>query len=87
MNLDTVMQLLRYVLLAGGGFAVGRGWITNAQVELIGGFAAVVIPAAWGLYVKWNTSPVKDTVILSKNVPSINSATGSTEPAPTNRRP
>lgn len=76
MNQDTVWQIIRYALIAGGGFFAGKGYITQEQLQAVIGFAAVVVPAAWGLWVKWNTSPVLDKIVEARNVPVVNSATG-----------
>jgi hypothetical protein len=82
MNADTAFQIVRYVLLFGGGLIVGRGWITNVQLELIVGFVLTVLPAAWGLYVKWNTTPVLDVVIAARDLPTVSGATGAKLPEP-----
>lgn len=79
MNADTAWQIIRYALIAGGGFFAGKGYISEEQVQALIGFAAIVVPAAWGLWVKWNTSPVLDKVIIANAVPTVNSATGGKE--------
>lgn len=78
MNQDSIWQIIRYVLIAAGAFFAGKGWVTEDQwiaiVSAIGG----VFAALWGLYVKWNTSPVLDKVIAQKSVPVVSGATGET---------
>ncbi len=76
MNQDTVFQLIRYVLIAGGGYIVGKGWASETQWEAVIGLVGVILPALWGFYVKWNTKPVLDKVIIRQDLPTVSSATG-----------
>jgi hypothetical protein len=76
MNADTVFQLIRYVLIAAGGYITGKGWANEVQWEALIGFVAIILPAAWGLYVKWRTSPVEDKIIVRQDLPTVSSATG-----------
>ncbi len=76
MNADSIFQLIRYMLIAVGGYITGRGWANEAQWEAVIGFVAVLLPAIWGLYVKWRTSPVSDKVIAREDIASVSSATG-----------
>lgn len=42
---------LRGLLMLGAGFAVGRGWLQQAEVELVVGALLAVIGAGWAVYV------------------------------------
>ena len=35
MNADTIWQLIRYVLIAAGGYIVGKGWASETQWEAV----------------------------------------------------
>ena len=76
MNSDTIWQLIRYVLIAAGAFATGKGWATEAQWTAVIGAVSALFPIIWGLYVKWNTTPVLDSVVAKKDLPTTSSATG-----------
>lgn len=76
MNQDSIWQILRYVILFGGGLAVGRGWITNEQLALIVGAIGSVFAVLWGVYVKWNTTPVPTSVAVRQDLPAVSGATG-----------
>lgn len=51
MNMDQVLSAVRWVITSGGGYAVGRGWITADQVTLIAGIGAAVVPLVWSFFV------------------------------------
>lgn len=76
MKWDTIWQIARYILIAGGGIAVGKGWITNEQlltaVGAIGSIGAVI----WGLFVKSGTTAVPDEVAKREDIPTVSAATG-----------
>ena len=76
MNADTIFQLIRYVLIAVGGYITGKGWANETQWEALIGFVAILLPALWGFYVKWNTKPVSEKVIARQDLPTVSSATG-----------
>jgi hypothetical protein len=87
MNKDTIWQLVRQALLAGGAALATKYGMDAAQVgsaiDLT--YAAVMASVAagsaiWGLYVKWNTRAVPNATAMRHDVPTINAATGQTEP-------
>jgi hypothetical protein len=55
-----ITTLVRYVLTAFGGYALGKGLIDNDTLNLVTGFVTVAIPAAWGL---WKTYQHKKQAI------------------------
>lgn len=76
MKWDTIWQIIRYILIAGGGVAVGKGWITNEQLLTIVGAIGSVGAIVWGLFVKAGTTAVPDTVAARSDVPTVSAATG-----------
>jgi hypothetical protein len=76
MKWDTVWQIVRYVLIAGGSFIVGKGYITEAQaLEIIGAIGSVG-GVIWGLFVKSGTTAVPDNVATRADIPTVSGATG-----------
>lgn len=76
MKWDTVWQITRYILIAGGGIAVGKGWITNEQLLTIVGGVGSVGGVIWGLFVKAGTTAVPDAAAVRSDVPTVSGATG-----------
>ncbi len=80
---DQLWQTIRYVLLIGGGFMAGRGWVTmdqvNTLIDNLPGIIGAVTSAAtaiWGLYVKFGTKSVPAATAARSDVPTVSSATG-----------
>lgn len=40
----------RYLLTAGGAFALGKGWVDDDTLQFLTGLLTVAAPAAWGIY-------------------------------------
>lgn len=83
MNQDIVWQLLRYLLIAGGGYLASRGLIDQGSVEGIVAAVGTLVIAGWGIYVKWSTKAVPIAVVVASEVrpdvptiPTVSSATG-----------
>lgn len=83
MNIDTVVQALRYAILIGGGVVVGLGWATKEQLTTLSNalpevIAAIVTAATalWGFYVKWNTKSVPTVIAEKPSVPVVSTVTG-----------
>ena len=55
-----ISTLLRYVVAAGGAFALGKGWIDDATLQFLTALVTVVLPMGWGL---WKTYTAKDKLI------------------------
>ena len=49
MTSDSVWQIVRYLLIAAGSFATGKGWVTADQVTGIIGAIGTLFTVAWGL--------------------------------------
>lgn len=45
-----ISTLLRYVVAAGGAFALGKGWIDDATLQALTALATVALPMAWGIF-------------------------------------
>lgn len=82
MKWDTIWQIARYILIAGGGVAVGKGWITNEQMLTVVGTVGSVGAVLWGLFVKAGTSAVPDAVAARSDVPTVSGATGAVHTGP-----
>lgn len=76
MKWDSVWQILRYILIAGGGFLTGKGYITAEQVTTIVGAIGSIGAVVWGLYVKAGTQAVPDAVADRPSIPTVSAATG-----------
>lgn len=55
--------LLRYVLAAGGAYAIGKGWIDGELLTLITGFATIAVPTFFGMWKVYNSK--KESVVLA----------------------
>jgi len=77
MNSDTIWQIVRYILIAAGSFATGKGWVTADQVTTIIGALGSLFAVAWGLFVKAGTTAVPDATAARADVPTVSAATGS----------
>ena len=79
MNQDTIWQILRYGLIAGGSFFVGKGYVTSADVTTVVGAVGAIFPVAWGIYVKANTRAVPAATAARSDVPTVSAATGAVQ--------
>lgn len=55
-----ISTLLRYLVAAGGAFALGKGWIDDATLQFLTALATVALPMAWGI---WKTYTAKQKLI------------------------
>ena len=76
MTSDSVWQVVRYLLIAAGSFATGKGWVTSDQVTSIIGAIGTLFTVAWGLYVKAGTRAVPSIAAARPDVPTVSAATG-----------
>jgi hypothetical protein len=76
MTSDTIWQIVRYALLALGGFFTNKGLITNDQLTSIIGALGTLFTAGWGIYVKYGTRATTAIVAMRSDVPTVSSATG-----------
>ena len=74
MTSDSVWQIVRYLLIAAGSFATGKGWVTADQVTGIIGAIGTLFTVAWRLYVKADT--VRSATAARPDVPTGSAATG-----------
>lgn len=58
-NQDQLLSTLRSILAIVGGWAVGRGYITNDQLVLIGGALTALVPVVWGIAVHTTSATIK----------------------------
>lgn len=76
MNSDTIWQIIRYVLIAGGGYLTNKGIVSTDQVTTIIGALGGLFGVAWGLFVKSGTKAVPDAIAARADVPTVSAATG-----------
>lgn len=87
MTSDSVVQVIRYLMLIVGGGLTFLGWATPTEVAtLTTSIIAAVGPVmtvgtfVWGLYVKWKTKSVPVHVAARIDVPTVSSVTGAQQP-------
>lgn len=51
-----ILSAVRSILIAGGAFVVGKGWVNAAGWDTIAGAVMVGVPALWGILAKRPTS-------------------------------
>lgn len=63
---DTILPQLaslgRYVLTAGGAYALGKGWLDGDTLAFLTGLASVAVPAIYGVYKTWSNKTKLITV-------------------------
>jgi hypothetical protein len=79
MNYDTIWQMLRYGLIAGGGWLSSKGYASGEQVETVIGAIGAILSVGWGIYVKAGTKAVSAETAARPDVPTVSAATGSIE--------
>lgn len=53
---DQFLTSLRYLIVSGGSYAAGKGYISSDMLNNLLAVAAVLGPLAWGLYANWQKS-------------------------------
>jgi hypothetical protein len=66
-NQDQLLSAVRSILAAVGGWAIGKGYITQDQLTLIGGVLASLIPLVWGIAMHTQSA----TVNAAANQPGV----------------
>lgn len=79
MTSDTIWQIIRYILIAAGSFATGKGWVTADQVTTIIGALGSLFAVGWGLFVKAGTVTVSADTGARADVQTVSAATGATK--------
>lgn len=77
MTSDTVWQIVRYILIAIGGYFTNKGYVTGDQLTGIIGALGTLFTAAWGIWVKFGTKATTAQAAASPSVPVVSPATGS----------
>jgi len=83
---DVIWTVVRYVLIAGGAFLAGKGFLkaedvpslVNDLVPALSGLVAA-LTALWGIYIRYGTKTVSVATGARPDVPTINTATGKVE--------
>jgi hypothetical protein len=76
MTSDSVWQVVRYLLIAAGSFATGKGWVGSDQVTSAIGALGTLFTVAWGIYVKFGTRATTANIAARPDVPTVSAATG-----------
>lgn len=76
MNADTVWVLVRYALIALGGWLTNKGFVDADTWTTVVGALGTLFVATWGIFVRWNTNAVPSSVAASPSVPTVSAATG-----------
>lgn len=58
MNSDQITSIIRQILLAVGGFVVGKGWVDNETMLQIAGALSVIIGSVWAIWTRTDKSIV-----------------------------
>ncbi len=80
MSSDIVWQIIRYILIAAGSFATGKGWVDADTVTQIIGALGTLFAVGWGLFVKAGTASVPAATAARADVPTVSAATGAVKP-------
>jgi hypothetical protein len=81
-NSDMIWQLLRYGLLAVGGYFTNKGVVTGDQVTQLVAAGGTIFTAIWGIYVKFNTKAVPASVANKPTIPTVSAGTGAIDSGP-----
>ncbi len=76
MSSDIVWQIIRYVLLAFGGYFTNKGVITGDQLTSLIAALGTIFTAAWGIYVKFGTKSTTAIAAARPDVPTVSAVTG-----------
>jgi hypothetical protein len=60
--------LFRYILTAGGAYAIGKGWIDGELLTLLTGFATIAVPTMFGVWKVYHAK--KESVALAEMAPN-----------------
>lgn len=52
MNTDQITSIIRQVLLAVGGFVVGKGWVDNDTMIQLAGALSVIVGSIWAIWTR-----------------------------------
>jgi hypothetical protein len=58
MNSDQIVSIIRQILLAVGGFVVGKGWVDNDTMIQIAGALSVLVGSVWAIWSRTNKNIV-----------------------------
>ena len=89
LNMDQALSAVRWIVATGGGYAVGRGWITTDQITLIGGAAAALVPLVWSSFAHTDSAklaavtamPDVRKVVVNSSAGESAAATAAADPA------
>ena len=59
MSWDQILGILRAVIAAVGGWAVGKGYIDDATATSVGGAIVVIASSAWSVWANTQSAKIK----------------------------
>ena len=62
-----VLAFIRWLIATGGAFAVGRGWVTVDQVQLILPAAVAIVPLVWSFVAHSDTGTIAAAKVVIDN--------------------
>ena len=80
MNTDQITSIVRQILLAVGGFVVGKGWVDNETMMQIAGALSVIVGSVWALWSRTDKSIVASAAAKVEVPPSSQREAGITVP-------
>lgn len=63
-----ITTLARYIVTAVGAYALGKGWVDDAGLQLLMAFVTLVLPTAWGIYKTFTAK--KEVITLKAALPA-----------------
>lgn len=70
MNTDQITSIIRQILLAVGGFIVGKGWVDNETMMQIAGAVSVIIGSVWAIWTR-TTKNIVASAAAKVDIPAV----------------
>lgn len=80
MNAEQIASIVRQILIAVGGFAVGGGWVDNETMIQIAGAASILIGSVWALWSRTTKNIVASAAAKVPVTPAAQRSVGITAP-------
>ena len=80
MNTDQITSIIRQILLAVGGFVVGKGWVDNDTMIQIAGAVSVIAGSVWAIWTRSTKNIVASAAAKVPVASTSQAQVGITEP-------
>lgn len=80
MNTEQITSIIRQILLAAGGFIVGKGWVDNETMLQIAGAASVILGSLWALWTRTDKNIVASAATKVPVSPTAQAEVGISDP-------